>query len=150
MAQYDSIHDKITRPNACRRHLAFLALPYNGEVTKLTWPSVTKIKKVRDKHVVATDGLMISWKFIWSLKNCSNCSITNFFGGRVTWPDLRWPGVKIYRKCIESKGDEVAALPAAVFFLLHPRKTWGGSQHPSPLGRGLTGLSLWAVIMAYR
>ena len=36
VAQYNSIHDKITGPDVYRRDVAFLPLLYDGEVTKLT------------------------------------------------------------------------------------------------------------------
>ena len=45
--KYNSIHDKMIGSDAYRRDLAFFPLPYNGEVTKLTWPQVTEIKNPR-------------------------------------------------------------------------------------------------------
>ena len=44
---YNSIDDKMTESDAYRRNLAFLPLPYNGEVTKLTWPYFTEIRNTR-------------------------------------------------------------------------------------------------------
>ena len=90
-----------------KKHLNIFLLPYNGLVRKLTWPQVTDIQILRYtfcRYWCPNQNLKFS---CWSLKNCSLSTITNICGIWVTWPDLRWPRAKIFRKGAERMYEKV-------------------------------------------
>ena len=84
-----------------RNDLNFCPLNYNGEVTKLTWPLVTDIKKIRDIKVVGIYDLMKRWTFetnrmhsVATAQPQSQKPIVYF--DLTWWPDLWWPGAQIF------------------------------------------------------
>ena len=119
----------------------------NGSVTKLTWPLVNGIKNPRYtfySYWWSNDILKVSY---WSLKNRSYNAITSFFGGRVTWPDLRWPGTKFSGKV--RKGwlismQKTAARSAAVFSLLLENRK-GVLNTPPPIRARVKRMKIFYV-----
>ena len=74
-----------------KRHINIFPLPYNGELSELTWPPVTEIKIPRYKFRYRCPYQLLKVPY-WSLKSCSHGDLLHTFWGRVTWPDLvAWP-----------------------------------------------------------
>ena len=83
----------------------FTPLTRNSNFTKLTWPWVTDIKNLRIQ-IVGTMARTYFQKFqIDWMKTLAWARLQSIFEVRslkvTLWPDLRWPGVKIYTKGAE-------------------------------------------------
>ena len=86
--------------------LIFSPLTYNGEVTKLTWPKVTDIKKIRNIQIVDTHALTVHCEFqrvritgvplarCQTSKNATWSQVT--YCDLVTWP-LGSTGCRFFR-----------------------------------------------------
>ena len=67
------------------------SLPYNGLVTKLTGPQVTKIKINQNQNFVGTDGPIKSWKFHVDPLETVSAAMTQWPIFLEVWPlDLTW------------------------------------------------------------
>ena len=114
-------------------------LPYNGDVSELTWPQVTELKIPRYiscKYWCPHQILKVSY---WYLKNCSYSEILNIFEvgslDLTWWPDLKWP-----RAEISWKGAKLMYEKVTIWVLLRilgraqdsDQISLGGERHSFP------------------
>ena len=117
---------------------------YNGELTKLTWPQVTDMKKnmryTSCRYILSS--IPKSWKFqifisttvaVTPLESFSEVGSLDL----TWWLDLRWPGPKICMKVAEQLSKQLWKNGGAAGFELSA-KTWGGGGvKPSLAWRGM-------------
>ena len=125
-----------------RNDVNFCPLTYNGEVTKLTWPLVTDIKKIRDIQIVGIYDLMKRWRFetnrISSVATAQPQSQKPVFDFDLTWwPDLWWPGFEIFTQGVYYNWEQVLKNSGAArcrFSAIHEKpEVWAFFAPPPPL-----------------
>ena len=104
------------------------------------WPDLrSPTSKIRDIHFVHLVTLSNCWKFqsdrttlvararVWTFSEVGSLNLT-------WWPDLWWPGAKIFRDYAEKMYDKVCEKRrgCAPPFLRYRRKTWGGGFNNPP------------------
>ena len=122
-----------------RKHLNISPLTYNGEghVIDLTLGHGLQNPRYTNCWLWWPHKILKVVK--WSTTNCGCGTISKYFWGWVTWPDLgQWPDLlsssNFYTTCQidqETVTENLAALRAAVF-TLSQKKRRGGSQEPPP------------------
>ena len=107
-----------------KRHLNIFHLPYNAQVSEMTWPQVIEIKIPRCKFCVYWCLYQLLKVSYWYLKNCSHSEVLNIFWVRVTSPDLvTWPEMTLGWNFLE--GCEIDVWKNM------QKNTWCGQNDPT-------------------